>query len=54
MADNKNLQDFHTELKTLLKKYNVALDIKAEIVAADLSAISQQNATKAQKPVGLV
>jgi hypothetical protein len=54
MAKNKNLEDFHSELKALLKKYNVALDIKAEIVAADLSAITQQNATEAKESVGLV
>lgn len=52
--DNKNLKAFHGELKELLKKYNVALDIKAEIVAADLSALSQQNDSKNQKSVELV
>lgn len=52
--DNKNLKAFHGELKELLKKYNVALDIKAEIVAADLSAINQKNAPSTEKPVELV
>lgn len=34
---NSNLKTFEGELKELLKKYNVALDIKAEIVAVDLT-----------------
>lgn len=30
----KALKDFHGELQALLQKYGIALDIKAEIVAA--------------------
>jgi hypothetical protein len=51
---NENLKEFYGELKDLLKKYNVALDIKAEIVAVDLKELQKPNATEAKEPVGLV
>lgn len=54
MASNKHLNQFYTELKALLAKYKVALDIKAEIVAVDLSALKNSHDTTAEEPVGLV
>lgn len=51
---NANLKAFHDELRELLKKYNIALDIKAEIVAVDLTKLKPQDAEKIKESVGLV
>jgi hypothetical protein len=51
---NQNLKDFYAELKVLLGKYKVALDIKAKIVAVDLSKQLKPNDKTSAEPVGLV
>lgn len=51
---NKRLEEFYEKFRALLKEYNMALDIKAEIVAVDLSALKPSDAKAIKESVGLV
>lgn len=44
------LKGFHTELKALLEKYGIALDIKAELVAA---YVGKPNQAPTPSPISL-
>lgn len=46
----KALRDFHGELQALLQKYGIALDIKAEIVAA---YVGKPNTTSTPSTISL-